>query len=114
MVENKFFDKINLEHYHRYVSGMIKRLSDNIDERIDEKFKNFIEDNVSDGEILDARGGERTLSDRLNKFDEKYSEVSSQLEHINHKQFVTVDDFEGSDDEKLQQALDYCICFIYT
>ena len=109
MAENKFFDKINLEHYHRYVSGMIKRLSDNIDERIDEKFKNFIEDNVSDGEILDARGGERTLSDRLNKFDEKYSEVSSQLEHINHKQFVTVDDFEGSDDEKLQQALDYCI-----
>lgn len=82
MVENKFFDKINLEHYHRYVSGMIKRLSDNIDERVDEKFKNFIEDNVSDGEILDARGGERTLGDRLNKFDEKYSGVSSQLEHI--------------------------------
>ena len=82
MAENKFFDKINLEHYHRYVSGMIKRLSDNIDERIDEKFKNFIEDNVSDGEILDSRGGERTLGDRLNKFDEKYSEVSSQLAHI--------------------------------
>ena len=82
MVENKFFDKINLEHYHRYVSGMIKRLSDNIDERIDEKFKNFIEDNVSDGEILDSRGGERTLGDRLNKFDEKYSEVSSQLAHL--------------------------------
>ena len=84
MAENKFFDKINLEHYHRYVSGMIKRLSDNIDERIDEKFKNFIGDNVSDGEILDSRGGERTLGDRLNKFDEKYSEVSSQLEHINY------------------------------
>ena len=85
MAENKFFDKINLEHYHRYVSGMIKRLSDNIDERIDEKFKNFIEDNVSDGEILDSRGGERTLGDRLNKFDEKYSEVSSQLAHIQNK-----------------------------
>lgn len=101
MAENKFFDKINLEHYHRYVSGMIKRLSDNIDERIDEKFKNFIEDNVSDGEILDARGGERTLGDRLNKFDEKYSEVSSQLAHDVNK--VIKLKSTGSDDSSLLQ-----------
>lgn len=79
MAENKFFDKINLEHYHRYVSGMIKRLSDNIDERIDEKFKNFIEDNVSDGEILDARGGERTLGDRLDRFDSQLAHIANNI-----------------------------------
>ena len=105
MVENKFFDKINLEHYHRYVSGMIKRLSDNIDERVDEKFKNFIENNVSDGEILDARGGERTLGDRLDRFDEKYSEVSSRLEqivdYVTYEQFGAVGDGVTDDYESI-------------
>lgn len=83
MSKNKFFDYFNFNRYHAHVSSMIKSLSDSIDERVNAKFEHFIEDNVSDGEILDARKGERTLGKKIDKIDEKINALDSQLEHMN-------------------------------
>lgn len=64
-----FVDKENLELFQQYINGAMNKINSSIDKKVDEKFVSFIEDNVSDGEILDARGTERTLGLRLNKID---------------------------------------------
>lgn len=64
-----FVDKENLELFQQYINGAMNKINSSIDKKVDEKFISFIEDNVSDGEILDARGTERTLGLRLNKID---------------------------------------------
>lgn len=74
-----FVDKENLELFQGYINGAMNKINSGIDKKIDKKLTDFIEDNVSDAEILDARGGERTLGIRLNKQDKKISVINAEL-----------------------------------
>lgn len=107
-----FVDKENLELFQGYINGAMNKINVSIDEKINKKVDNkltdLIEDNISDAEIFNARGGEKTLGTRLNKQDEKMSVLNSQLEHkANTKDvrlkssYININDF----DEKTKKAI---------
>ena len=49
------------------------------------------------------------VSEELEGFSGEIESINSQLERVENKQFITPEDFEGTDHDKLQQALDYVI-----
>lgn len=80
-----YIDKENLELYHKYVGGAIKKLSDSIDDRVSAQFAHFIVDNVSDTEILDARNGERTLKARIDKVENDANSSNREVFNYAHE-----------------------------
>lgn len=69
MPKNIYMSEESLRHYHNYVANQFKKLSDDIDERVSEKFNQIIGKYTQDGEVLDARIGERTLGNKIRKID---------------------------------------------
>lgn len=100
-----FVDKENLELFQQYINGAMNKINSSIDKKVDEKFTSFIEDNVSDGEILDARGGERTLGTRLNKQDKKIEALNNSNKSISVLNFGAVGDGITDDSEAIKKAM---------
>lgn len=67
----EFLDIDGLKRYHNFVAKNLKKLSDEIDTRIQQKFDHIMGANTSDGEVLDARRGEKTLGKKIDKIDER-------------------------------------------
>lgn len=100
-----FVDKENLELFQQYINGAMNKINSSIDKKVDEKFISFIEDNVSDGEILDARGTERTLGIRLNKLDDRINKSDNLISVLS---YGAKGDGKTDDTNSIVKCFEYC------
>lgn len=79
----KYLSVEGLRHYHNFVAKNLKKLSDEIDTRIQQKFEFILGANTSDGEVLDARRGEKTLGKKIDKIDARIDNEITRINSIN-------------------------------
>ena len=85
MPKNIYMSEESLRHYHNYVANQFKKLSDDIDERVSEKFNQIIGKYTQDGEVLDARIGERTLGNKIRKIDSNIKIEKERIDYLENK-----------------------------
>lgn len=90
----------NAEAMSLFTSGKMDTLTTYVDDMMLEMTDKDI---ISAPEIIQMRDGEATANDRLERDFNKLDEV------LKYRTRLTPDDFEGSDLEKVQQALDFAI-----
>lgn len=110
MFDKEFLDREGTNKIVQYFNSQFKKLSDNIDRRVQDKFDSIIGKNQNDGEVLDARKGERTLRNKIDKIDDLINLKANYIDlpYINIKSFGAKGDGTGNDTDAFDNALKFC------